>query len=365
MNRIGNATRDKGTQCAQSVPEMEMHPNPRCVKPSPVHAPLKRDLEQLRQRAFHRWDSARELLIEVDRRRRSAQRGKARRMWQRLYGWLLAPLTTWPIQIDDLSRQVLSEADAGEAPSETIELILELLGEPEELTSGEEGILQQHEKDSQTGTFQACFPCQWHKFAVRERSLVSDRELNRQWKRIGRRFGVAGYQDGKGIVRRTMLSERNFRPGWRLDLSSEPRRFQAVFDLFCWRWHLYGMARDTPLLTKPTVSATPLGTLIFIPRYWAFDPSRDLDWKAIRGLHRAISGSHARRVSIDDLARLEESARAWELDLKARKAGLRGQKRVDWVIAQMGWPPDTDESRLRRRLQAHRGKKKRIRATLG
>lgn len=351
--RIRTGARAKGTECAQSVPESELRSIRRCVKLGGVHRRWKQDLEQLRQRAFHRWESAGELLVEVERRRQSAPRGKTRRFWQWLHGWLLAPLTTWPIQIDDLVRHVLSESTASRALSGSTELILELLGEPEELKPDDHAVLQEHEQDSQTGNYQVCFPRQWHKFSVRERSLISDRELQRQWERLRAGFDVTRYQDAKGIVRRTMLPERNFRPGWRLDLASERSHFQAVFDLFCWRWNLYGMARDTPLLTKPTVSGTPLGTLIFIPRYWAFDPSRDLDWKAIRRIHRAVSGPHARRVSIHDLALLEESKRAWDLDQEARKAGLRGQRRADWVMGKLGWPPGTDESRLRRRIRSY------------
>jgi hypothetical protein len=89
------------------------------------------------------------------------------------------------------------------------------------------------------------------------------------------------------VIRRRLSQERNLREGWKFDWADERRRFQAVFDAFCYAWDLYGMEKDKPLLMKLSVNPTPYGTLIFIPRTWSFDARRDMDWGAIARLHRA------------------------------------------------------------------------------
>jgi hypothetical protein len=77
------------------------------------------------------------------------------------------------------------------------------------------------------------------------------------------------------------------REGWAFRWTRTADRFHAVFDVFCQRWHLYGMRGDRPLLLKLTANLTPFGTMIFIPAYWSFDPKRDLNWRAITALHKA------------------------------------------------------------------------------
>jgi len=114
-----------------------------------------------------------------------------------------------------------------------------------------------------------------------------------------------------------MVQERNFRPSdWKFSWGTEAQRFQNVFDAFCHRWNLYGMERkktsnfklqtsgkpqnsnlkenanaaeeseDRPLLLKLSVNLTPFSTMIEVPKYWSFDPKRDLKWGAVTKLHR-------------------------------------------------------------------------------
>jgi len=63
-----------------------------------------------------------------------------------------------------------------------------------------------------------------------------------------------------------------------------------LFDAMCYRWRLYGMEKDRPLLLKVSVNPTPHGTMIVIPRYLSLDPHRDLDWKLI-GRLQSVPGS--------------------------------------------------------------------------
>jgi len=83
------------------------------------------------------------------------------------------------------------------------------------------------------------------------------------------------------------VEERNFRTNdWKFSWRTEAERFQLVFDAFCHRWDLYGIEWDRPLLLKLSVNLTPFSTMIEVPRYWSFDPKRDLKWGAVTKLHR-------------------------------------------------------------------------------
>jgi hypothetical protein len=150
-----------------------------------------------------------------------------------------------------------------------------------------------------------------------------------------------------------MVQERSFRPhGWEFSWGTQKSRFDAVFDAFCYRWILYGMEGDRPLLQKLSINVTPFGTMIFIPRYWSFDRKRDLRWGAIMQLHRS-RGIHRQgeKLSLGEVARIKEAFKVQELWQQSKNIGLRGERRKTWVIEKMGWPPANDFSRVRRLLK--------------
>ena len=49
---------------------------------------------------------------------------------------------------------------------------------------------------------------------------------------------------------------------------------------------LWNAARST-VAPKADSQSDAVGTMIFIPAYWSFDPKRDLNWLAIMALHKA------------------------------------------------------------------------------
>jgi len=134
-----------------------------------------------------------------------------------------------------------------------------------------------------------------------------------------------------------MSQERNFRDGWEFEWADERRRFELFFDAMCYRWKLYGMEGDRPLLLKVSVNPTPHGTMIVIPRHWSLDPNRDLDWKFIGRLHRARGarrqGPKLSSGRMKRMAEAEEAKRLWE---EAKRRGLRGGERYDYVRERMG-----------------------------
>jgi hypothetical protein len=190
------------------------------------------------------------------------------------------------------------------------------------------------------------------KFDGMEEELGRNAEFKTDWERLKREFAVGKYQNRKGIIRRRMAQERNFRTGdWRFSWEKEADRFQTVFDAFCHRWDLYGMENDKPLLLKLTVNVTPYGTIIVVPKYWSFDAKRDVKWGAVTALHRMREVKRqGPKLSAGRAARRTEARRANALWAQATKAGLRGDRRREWVMRELGWDGRTDESKLRRLL---------------
>jgi hypothetical protein len=313
---------------------------------------MRSEADRLRRRAFHRAELAPPILEKLRRARRRGISDTDRGLLEALEAWVLAPLTLWPVQIDDLARLAVAEIESGNRGLQpATRLLIRLLGsDPAPAAQA----LEDHEHASQTGQYESLFPSQWRKFEVKEHAIALNRRLQDEWLEIRQAFNVSRYRTNKGILRRSMIPERNFRAGWRLDFKSPRTRFQTVFDTFCWRWDLYGMdANDRPLLAKPTATATPLGTLIFIPRYWNFDPGRDIDWKAISRIHRTLDPRPNKRALNNQLQILREAERAWHLNQQAERKQLKGEARISWVMNQLGWPESTDERKLRRRLSLY------------
>src|SRR5262249_52964745 len=136
------------------------------------------------------------------------------------------------------------------------------------------------------GSYESLIQAQY-KFDLLEGELCKNEEFKGDWERLKAQSGVEKYRNAKGVIRRRRVEERNFRgKDWKFSWQTEADRFQVVFDAFCHRWDLYGMEWDRPLLLKLSVNLTPFSTMIEVPRYWSFDPKRDLKWGAITMLHR-------------------------------------------------------------------------------
>jgi len=141
------------------------------------------------------------------------------------------------------------------------------------------------------------------------------------------------------------------RDHWPVRWTKTADRFHAVFEAFCQRWNLYGMRGDQPLLLKLIANLTPVGTMIFIPAYWSFDPKRDLNWRAITALHKAREvPKQGPKLSANQLAAREQAIRARELWEEAAALKLKGERRISWMLKKLSWDLRTDERQLRRIL---------------
>jgi len=302
---------------------------------------LDRDLAKLKTRAFHRAEWAEDVL-----RQYHAMPKTVVAPLRGLYDWLFVPPTLWPFNVQDVLAGCLDTLKARQRLNERQQLLLALLpAAPGEAVCA---AIAEHERHVQQGRYEHAITTQ-AKYVQNALGLGNDPELRRQWARIKAAFPLAAYRDHKGVVRRTMGAERNLRPSFSVNLRRRDEVFQAVFDAFCLRWHLYGMQHDEPLPLKLSVNVTPHGTMIHIPAYWSFDPKRDIRWDAIAKLHRVrVPGRQGPALAEGYAQRRRDAAKLRRLDKQAARQNLRGEKKHEFLCAGLGWDPRTSPKRLAR-----------------
>jgi hypothetical protein len=313
---------------------------------------LQQDLKRLDTLAFHR----REWSEPEIRRYHEIRRAKgdvALAALEGLYGWMFVPFSLWPFNVHDVLADCLASLEKGKRFTSRQNLILNLLPPPpdERICAA----VTDHELHVQKGTYENLVKTQ-AKFSQNELTIRGDPELQAQWARIKAAFDVTAYRDYKGVIRRTMDTERNLRPSFSVNTRRREDAFQAAFDAFCLRWNLYGMQNDAPLLLKLSVSITPHGTMIHIPSYWSFDPKRDIHWEAIARLHRTrVHGRQGSAIAEGRIERMKAAEKLHQLDREALRLGLKGGKKHEFLCAGLGWVPETSPKRITR-LRAEFGK---------
>lgn len=304
---------------------------------------LKQDLEKLEALAYHRREYS-----EADLRRYHVLVRKTGAVVPGeisiLHQWMLTPITLWPLNIQHIFCACLTALEAGEAlDSDMVFLVQSLPGLPSEKVCK---VVAEHERLVQKGRYESLIKTQT-KFDSIERAAMRDPELNRAWKEFKKRWDVRKFADYKGVIRRSLISERNFRPSFSVDWKDPVQRFQAAFDAFCARWNLYGMKGDRPLTMKLSVNLTPHGTMIFIPAYWSFDAKRDVHWPAVKKLH----GARALKKQGEALTEGHEERRAnaaklRKLDAQVKSLCLRGDKKHKFLCDGLGWVIETSPKRF-------------------
>jgi hypothetical protein len=311
---------------------------------------LMEDLRRFEKMAFQRAADCTEAIRRFYRLSKKAREGEDFELLKKAYEWVFVPMSIWPVDVRGLCLYLLDCVARGRRVDERARLLCEYLGD----APGREVRAQvaEYEHAVKAGSYESLIEAQY-KFDLMETELEENAEFKADWERLKAEFAVEKYRNAKGVVRRRMVQERNFRPrDWKFGWKTEAERFQNVFDAFCHRWDLYGMEKDRPLLLKLSVNLTPFSTMIEVPRYWSFDPKRDLKWGAVTKLHRMrevrrqgpkLSPSRAARHTEAELAR-----RLWR---EATRAGLKGDGRKEWVMERLGWDARTDASRLRRLMK--------------
>jgi hypothetical protein len=306
---------------------------------------LALDLEKLQTRAFDRAEWAEGCLR---RYHAAAAKLDASRLLplRCLYNWMFVPPTLWPFNIQDVLEDCLTALEKGKRLNARHRLIIDLLPEPPDETVC--AAVADHELHIQKGNYENLVKTQ-AKYAQNELVIKNDPELHRQWGDIKAAFDARAFQDYKGVIRRSMSVERNLRPTFAVNLRRRDEAFQAAFDAFCLRWHLYGMRHDEPLPLKLAVHLTPYGTMIHLPAYWSFDPKRDIRWDAIARLHRArVPGRQGAALAEGVAKRMKEAEKLRQLDLEVQRLGLKGEKKHEFLCAGLGWDARACAKRLSR-----------------
>ncbi len=308
---------------------------------------LKDDLARHAKLAFRRMRPGAELIKQFHSLPEEVRNNV---YFKRTYQWLFVPFSLWSVDIIGVASQLFELGLSKKTPSAEIIQLIHLLGDPPtHKTCDAIGI---HEHNVKGGNYESLIKAQ-HKFDFKEEMLKQNPGFLADWKWIKSHFNVKKFQASNGVIRRRMVSERNFRPpDWNFLWKSSSDRFRNVFDAFCHKWVLYGMEWDSPLLQKLSVNVTPYGTMIVIPRYWSFDGHRDLKWRATTRLHHSRGVSkQGFKLSANQKERRKQADAAKTFFTKATQLKMKGEKRDDWVIAKLGLHPETDRKQLWRLLK--------------
>ena len=209
-----------------------------------------------------------------------------------------------------------------------------------------------HEHQRMTGGFEVAYRATV-KYRAQQAKIRKSAAFAADWAYLKQTFPVDRYWDRHGIIRRSPNPEYNWRKRRVPDLRSAREGFQLTFDLFCWKWFLWGMRGDDPLVEQLFYAFTPYGTQLFIPGYWSLDPARDIKWSEIKRLH-AARGLHRQgeKLSLNRIERRAQITRLRKLDATARKLGLKGEERHLYIINHAGLSQQMDRSQLNRLIRS-------------
>jgi len=316
-----------------------------------VQSALEQDLQRLSELAYGRLEWCGDLVRNLHRLRAAVGQHPDFPAVEIACAWLFVPFTLWPIDLHGLCVVMQERIETGGRLEAALRLLLDSL--PPLPSAKAQAVAAAHEHAVQRGDYDAQVKA-GEKYRLLEERLMKNQQFRDGWAAIKAEFDVTEQRDRKGIIRRRMVSERGFRADWQLDWENAGARFQAVFDAFCNRWNLYGMAGDQPLLQKLTVNLTPHGTMVFIPSWWSFDHKRDVNWGEMKKLHCArVVSKQGAKLTKNQTEQAAEAEKAARLDADARARGLKGERRADWVMERLPWA-HKDARKLR--LVLSRGK---------
>jgi hypothetical protein len=210
-------------------------------------------------------------------------------------------------------------------------------------------VIRAHERVVRDGEYEKILNAQI-KYDEFERQIRASTELKREWTEIKKLF--PDQTTGREIIHRSLVPERNWVRGPGANFDSDETAFQAVFDVFSWKYYLWAMKGDEPLLMKPSVVFTPFGTQIFIPGYISFDPKRDLKLGIVSELHRARGiRRQGEGFSVGRIDRTDKAKRAAELNEQAKTKGLEGDGRLRFVAKELRITTREDYREIRRLIE--------------
>src|SRR5256885_3182665 len=113
---------------------------------------------------------------------------------------------------------------------------------------------------------------------------------------------------------------------------------------------------DRPLLQKLSVNLTAFSTMIEVPKYWSFDPKRDLKWGAVTKLHRMREvRRQGPKLSPSRAARHTEAALARRVWREGARGGVEGGGGEEGGMGRLGWGGGTGGGRVGGVVEGDRG----------
>jgi hypothetical protein len=313
-----------------------------------VKADLQRDLNILRKLAYRRVEKVGALLKQIHAIRSKHPDHPSQPAVEIIRRWLLMPFTLWPVDFEGIGTHVVSIVRGNGTLQPEIQFLVEQVSE---FPKGEAlRTVAAHELRVEKGKYEAVVtPAALLKYREKAKSVSGNRMFREEWRTLQTLFDISKFRDKKGIIRRRMVQERNFRPDWDFQAEDQNRRFQTVFDAFCHRWNLYGMEGDMPLVLKLSVNLTAHGTMIVIPAFWSLDSRRDLDWNEIMKLHRPrVVSRQGPKLSVGRIERKRLAKKAKRLWAESSKRGLKGVPRYQWVKDGLGVAEQFTDREIRR-----------------
>jgi len=313
-----------------------------------MKAALRRDIHAVSNLAYRRVEKVGSLLEDIHSIRSSHPDHPAQSILETIRRWLLMPLTLWPVDFVSIGQHVVSVVRSDETLQPDIQFLLQNVSE---LPASEaERAVAAHEQRVEKGRYEVVVrPAARLKFQEKEKLLRLNRTFRRQWRQLKALFDVSKFQNSKGIIRRRMVQERNFRSDWEFVADDQKRRFRSAFDAFCHRWHLYGMEGNKPLVLKLSVNLTAHGTMIVVPAFWSFDPRRDLDWNEITKLHRSRGITRqGPKLSLGRIERRRLAKKTNQLWHQLTREGIKGDEFYKRIKERLALPPSFTDREIRR-----------------
>lgn len=310
---------------------------------------LQRDLQRLRELAFHLQERSVDLLKRFQQSKKQINSNPLSEQIWKVYDWLLVPYSLWPVDFQGMAEHLLTSIKLEKEFDLPFNLLLEIIGPPPSRLATAE--IERFEHLVQSGKYDRLTK-QPAKFKEVEAALSEDQDFDNSWRLIKSHFDISKLANRSGVIRRRLSQERNFRPDWKFSWSTKKQRFLVLFDAMCHRWKLYGIQKDKPLLLKVSINPTPYGTMIVIPGHWSLDNKRDLDWAAIKRIHRVHGAvNQGPKLSEARIEKKQVSQKVKALWEEARKHNLRGDKRAEYVFTAMKVDLRTDVSWIKRHLR--------------
>ncbi len=313
---------------------------------SQMNTTLESDLQRLRSLADEREIWGGPLIRRIHGLPTKARKHAGFQFLRMIHPWLFSPVSLWPTNLDSFGNHLVTLIRRNHELGPEIGLLCQFLVPPP--TEETNALISNHERRAQQFDF-SHFIHSTHKYAFLEDKLTQNKKIQEEWRIIGGLFDVQKYQDSNGIVQRQFVHDWNIRTILRTEWNRREDRFYAIFNAFCCRWHLFGMAGDKPIILKSSVDMTPFGTVIFVPYFWSLDARRDIKWKSIRAMHRSRGAiNEGVKLGLSRTERRAQAEQVRKLLEQAKAQGIRAPERVEWVMGQLGWDNRNEMIRVRR-----------------